>query len=67
VCPNCPFHHHLPRWSSVIQAFQVCDWVSFCSLDSCGDIDLAGQHSLLSTSLQADRVSFFLGRDIGQW
>ncbi len=65
VCPNCPFNSALPRWSSIIQAFRVCDWAQFVQMLLVG-LSIWQANTNFFQPTCKDRVSTFLGRDIGQ-
>jgi hypothetical protein len=63
-CPNCPFRDSLPPWSSFVQAFQISDWATVVQVIMLGFSVWQNHTSFFRTSCK-DRVSIFLGRDIG--
>jgi hypothetical protein len=65
LCQNCPFHRDLPVWSLVIQSFRVCDWATFVHLILSG-FYIWQTHTNFFRPISKDRVSAFLGHDIGR-
>jgi hypothetical protein len=63
-CPNCPFRDSLPTWSSFVQAFRVSDWASVVQIIMMG-LFVWQNNTVFFRSTCKDRVSVFLGRDIG--
>jgi hypothetical protein len=65
LCPNCPFRAELSPWSSVLDAFRVSNWALFVHLILSG-FYVWQTHTNFFRPVCRDRVSLFLGRDIGQ-
>jgi hypothetical protein len=65
LCPNCPFRGQLATWSAVIGAFRVCDWATFIRL-ILSAFYIWQSNTSFFRPISKDRVSRFLGHDIGR-
>jgi hypothetical protein len=65
LCPNCPFRGDLPIWSTIIEAFHVSDWALFVRLILTGFYVWQSNTSFFRSNCK-DRVSLFLGHDLGR-
>jgi hypothetical protein len=63
-CPNCPFSDSLPSWSSFVEAFRVNDWAAAVQVIITG-LYIWQQRTNFFRQSCKDRISVFLGRDIG--